>query len=474
MRLTNLTAVTVLGLAGLLFAPAAKAQSTTTGAVQGTVSDEATGVPMLLVTVFATSPSLQGQASEFTDASGQFFISNLPPGNYSLLFIYGDAKVRRDNVEVRTGAVTSVNAKINQQATEIVTIKERAPAIDAGSTKQGSTLQQDYLKNVPNRGRTYDQVLGAAGGAQADLYGTGLSGSQSVENSYIVDGVNTTGLKYGDVQSPVLNNFIQEIEIITGGYNAEFGRSTGGVVNVVTKTGSNEFHGSLWANVKPFEAKRDSVQSAAVAIRPQRALDADLDFGFDVGGPIIKDKLWFYVGFAPYIQRTKTTRIVSTNVDRNQRFFNYNNPTCPKNSDQTCDGDGNAATTTAPGCELLAANGAACESDGRADVDSTNNPIFEEIDRSDFVSSQTNYQFTGKLNFAVTPDHQGQVSFVGSDGPRGRLGANPAGREWDPECDPGKPHPVHRRRVVEMDVQVQQQQDPDRRRSRLAQLEADD
>ena len=143
MRLKNLTAVTVLGLAGLLFAPTAKAQTTTTGAVQGTVTDEATGVPMLLVTVFATSPSLQGQASEFTDASGQFFLSNLPPGTYSLLFIYGDAKVRRDNVEVRTGAVTSVNAKINQQATEIVTIKERAPAIEAGSTKQGATLQQD-------------------------------------------------------------------------------------------------------------------------------------------------------------------------------------------------------------------------------------------------------------------------------------------------------------------------------------------
>src|SRR5262249_29654310 len=86
MRLRNLAAVTALGLVALLFAPTAIAQ-TTTGAIQGTVTDEATGVPMLLVTVVATSPKLQGQASEFTDASGQYFLSNLPPGTYSVLFI---------------------------------------------------------------------------------------------------------------------------------------------------------------------------------------------------------------------------------------------------------------------------------------------------------------------------------------------------------------------------------------------------
>ncbi len=414
MRFRNFFAIGALGLAALLFAGRANAQSTTTGAIQGTVTDEATGVPMLLVTVVATSPGLQGQASEFTDASGQFILSNLPPGTYGLIYIYGDAKVRRDNVNVSIGKVTVANAKINQQATEVVTIKEKAPAIDAGSTKQGTTLQQDYMKNVPNRGRTYEGVLGAAAGSQGDLYGVSFSGSTSTENSYIVDGINTTGVKLGGVQSPVLNNFIQEIEVITGGYNAEFGRSTGGVVNVVTKTGSNEFHGSVWANVTPFEAKRNAVSSAASVFYSQNALDTDMDFGFDVGGPIVKDKLWFYVGFAPFITNTKVTRIVGTRVDRNRRFFNYNNPNCTKNNDGTCDGDGNPATTAAPGCELMAANGTACESDGFADLDSANQPVIEEIDRRDTKQKSTIYQFTGKLNFAVSPDHQGQVSFIGA------------------------------------------------------------
>src|SRR5262245_57340801 len=249
MRFRNFLAVGCLGLAGLLFASTARGQSTTAGAIQGTVTDEATGVPMLLVTVVATSPVLKGQASEFTDASGQYFLSNLPPGNYSLVFVYGDSKVKRENVQVNIGKVTVSNAKINQQATEVVTIKEKAPAIDAGSTKQGTTLQQDYMKNVPSRGRTYEGVLGAAGGSQNDLYGVSFSGSTSVENSYIVDGINTTGVRFGGVQSPVLNNFIQEIEVITGGYNAEFGRATGGVVNVWTKHGSNEVRGLVAANV---------------------------------------------------------------------------------------------------------------------------------------------------------------------------------------------------------------------------------
>src|SRR5262249_1175494 len=178
----------------------------------------------------------------------------------------------------------------------------------------------------------------------------------------------------------------------------------------------------VWGNFAPFQAKRDPVQSAATVFLAKRDLDVDMDFGFDVGGPIIKDKLWFYVGFAPFIQRTKTTRIVSTQVDRAQRFFNYNNPNCKKNTiDNTCDGDNNPMTTSAPGCELLAANGAACESDGRADVDANLNPIFEEIERSSFISSQNTYQFTGKLNFAVNPDHQGQVAFVGTPATFNRM-----------------------------------------------------
>jgi hypothetical protein len=419
MRLRQKFGLGALMLA--LLASTASAQGVT-GAIKGTVTDETTGVPLLLVTVVATSPALQGQQSEFTDAAGQFFMSNLPPGTYSLLFIYGDAKVKRENIEVGLGKETVVNGKINTQATgEVITIREKAPTIDAGSTKQGTTIQQDYLKHVPNRGRTYSGVLGAAAGSQGDTYGVGFSGSTSVENTYVVDGVNTTGVTMGanfpTEGSQVVNNFIQEIEVITGGYNAEFGRSTGGVVNVITKTGSNEFHGSVFGNVTALSGSTDSISAAGSAIRAQQAQPREFDFGFEVGGPIIKDRLWFYVGFAPFMRRRSIDRIVSTAVDRERRFYDYDNPNCAKNIDGSCNAD--VATDPTGATSRLPVNGqpceiaGTCEGDGFADLDATNFTVFEEIERSELTSTYNNYQFTGKLNFAVTPEHQGQIGLTG-------------------------------------------------------------
>ncbi len=418
-----------LGFAALLVATTATvhAQTSTTGAITGVVTDESTGGPLLLVTVVASSPGLQGTQSEFTDASGEYHISNLPPGTYSLLFVYGDAKVKRENVTVFLDKTTTVVAKINTQATaEVITIKERAPTIDAGSTKQGVTIGQDYLKNIPVFGRSYQGALDAAGGSQGDAFGTSFSGSTSVENNYIVDGMNTSGITLGQFSnntqgSTVLNNFIQEIEVITGGYNAEFGRSTGGVVNVVTKTGTNEFHGSVWANVQPIQASATGINVVSDSIAAKTDLLYNADFGFDLGGPIIKDKLWFYVGFAPIIGRTRVARIVGHQVDRGINGFNYNQPCggagqpiC--NNDGTTSGDNDPTTTAAVGCEQTGK----CESDGKPDINqssiTTGNPsgvpIFEQVEQKDYADSSVAYQMTGKLNFAITPDHQGQISFT--------------------------------------------------------------
>lgn len=417
MRLKQIFVIGALGMA--LLASTASAQ-TQAGAIRGTVTDETTGVPLPVVTVVATSPALQGQLSEFTDGAGQYRLDSLPIGSYSILFIYGDAKVKRENVEVGIGKETIVNAKINTQATgEVITIKEKAPAIDAGSTKQGTTVQQDYMKHVPNRGRTWAGVLGAAAGSQGDAFGTSFSGSTSVENNYVVDGVNTTGVTLGagfpTQGSQVINNFIQEIEIITGGYNAEFGRSTGGVVNVVTKTGSNEFHGSVFGNVTAFNADVKDVVTVGSSLQAKAPMPTAFDFGFELGGPIIKDKLWFYVGFAPSLTRQKITRIASTRVDRNVRFFDYDGcPNGQRNADMTCNGDfasdPNGMTTPRVGCETTGT----CESDGIADLNpATNTAAFEEVERHSFTDSDNTYQFTGKVNFAITPEHQGQISLTG-------------------------------------------------------------
>src|SRR4029078_2722376 len=100
------------------------------------------------------------------------------------------------------------------------------------------TIDKNYIKNIPVPGRTFESALGAAAGLHCDGLVVCCSGSSSIENQYYVDGGNTTGLTFGTVGSRVINDFIEEIEVITGGYNAEYGRSHGGVGNVCNKAGS--------------------------------------------------------------------------------------------------------------------------------------------------------------------------------------------------------------------------------------------
>jgi hypothetical protein len=407
MRNTKLFLVATLGLLAFITATPAFAQTTTSGAIQGVVRDKATGNGISDVTVVATSPALQGSASELTDGQGTYLITNLPPGNYEVVFYYGEIKIRQANVTVGIGKVTPVMIKMDTAATggEVIDIVQKAPTIDVGSTKQGITIGQDYTKNIPLAGRTFEGTLGAAAGAQNDAQGVSFSGSTSVENNYVIDGINTTGLTYGSVGSPLINDFIQETEIITGGYNAEFGRSTGGVVNVVTKSGGNEFHGSVWANVLPLQGKADRIFTAGSAISSSTDLDYRMDFGFDVGGPILKDKVWFYVGFAPFVNSDTITRVVGTRVDRMVNNHDYS-------ADPNGDGKDGTAPYDAMGrpCELSGT----CESDKKADIDERGFQIFEEISRKEFNANSQQYAFTAKVNFAVNPDNQGQVSIIGT------------------------------------------------------------
>jgi len=297
----------------------AYAQSTTTGAIQGVITDLKTGEKLPGVTVVATSPALAQTQTAITDENGFYKITELPPGQYLVTFYYADIKIEASGVIVGVNKVTPVFQKVNQQAAggEVVRIEAKAPPIDPTSTTQGITIDKNYIKNIPVPGRTFEAALGAAAGSQGDGVGVSFSGSSSLENQYYVDGVNTTGLTLGTVGSPVINDFIEEIEVITGGYNAEFGRATGGVVNVVTKSGSNEFKGSIFGYYQPgfltAAAKVAPVNASSIDITANTAYNAD--FGFELGGPIIKDKLWFFVGFAPQFVQNDFTRTVKRETD---------------------------------------------------------------------------------------------------------------------------------------------------------------
>ncbi len=378
--------VSLVVVAGLLMAAVtASAQTTTTGAVRGIVTDKATGDAVAGATVIATGPALQGQQAEITDSAGFYFLANLPPGAYQVTVYYAEAKFTRTNVPVQLGKVAKVNIGIDTQAGkgEVIEIKGRAPIIDQGSTKTGVTITQDYTNNIPT-GRTFGAVMGSVAGAGDDLYGISFSGSSSLENTYVVEGINTTDPAYGEQSSNLPNEFVRETEIISGGYAAEYGRSTGGVVSVLTKTGGNEFHGSVFTYFTPgaLVADEEATPRAGSAIDSVSELSYQWDIGAELGGPIVKDKLWFHAGINPSFYSYDQHRLIKTQVDRNN--------------------------------------------DGMPDVDENGFTILEEVDRYTQSRSSQTYYFTGKITGAVSPDHQGNLSVWGNPQNRNAW-ADPSG-----------------------------------------------
>jgi outer membrane receptor protein involved in Fe transport len=356
----------------------AQGAGVTQGNLRGLVRDKAQkNAPAVGATVVATSPALQGEQVVITDENGQYFITSLPPGVYVLTIYVGDAKFERGNVLIQVGKEAVVNVNVDSEAGkskgkgEVIEISGNAPVIDQGSQKLGVTITDDYTRNIPV-GRTFGSVLESAAGATGDAFGISISGSTSVENTYIVEGINTTDTAFGALSSNLPNEFVSETEIITGGYDAEYGRATGGVVNVVTKQGSNEFHGSVFGYWTPgaLVATSKVIPTNGGAIAVQDTVNNQYDGGFELGGPIIKDKVWFHVGFAPSVINTTETRIIQRLVDKNQ--------------------------------------------DGVPDVDKNGFSLHENVTSQDLPAARTTYFFTSKINAAVNQNNQGQLSIFGN------------------------------------------------------------
>jgi hypothetical protein len=295
------------------------ARAAVTGAIEGTVTDQATKKPMAGVTVTVTSPALQGEQTEFSDAGGHYIVTELPPGEYLVRFYFGDKNLERPGVFVQADKTLAVNVAFPTQETTVKTyrIQEKAPTVDVGNTQVQTEVTSELVRNTPVRGRSYDAVMALAPGAADDPMGTSFNGATGNENNFLIDGMNTTDGAFGVLGTQMSLEFIGETELITGGYNAEYGRATGGVVNVITKSGSNEFHGDLWFYGTPFMLNPVLVQRSGESIGSASRTKYGFDFGFDLGGPIVKDKVWFYIGFAPQFETTTTDVFFSHRVANN-------------------------------------------------------------------------------------------------------------------------------------------------------------
>ena len=294
----------------------ASAQETTSGSILGTVVD-AQGAPVPGATVTVTSP--QGPKMVVTDSNGRFFAPYLTPGRYSVKTeLSGFSAVEQKNLEVHLGQrldLGTITLKVGGLQ-EVVEVVGAAAAVDTSSTTTGGVLDSASLSRLPI-GRNFTDTLYLVPGV-SDSSGLGkanpsIGGASGLENNYVVDGVNITDTGFGGIGaynstfgslgSGVTTDFIKETQVKTGGFEAEYGQATGGVVNVVTKSGENAFHGSVFGYMRPYglEADWKTLQAANGIVNTVGRQDSDV--GLSLGGPIMKDKLFFFGTFNPQFQR---------------------------------------------------------------------------------------------------------------------------------------------------------------------------
>src|SRR5262249_51798774 len=152
------------------------------------------------ITVTVTSPALQGEQTEFTNADGYFIITELPPGEYLVRFYFGDLRVERPAVYVTADKTLAVNVAMPMQKAEIKTIRivEQSPTVDVGNTQTQTSVTSELVRNTPVQGRSYDSIMNLAPGAAAGTGEAGIGKGASVsfngatgpENNFLIDGVN--------------------------------------------------------------------------------------------------------------------------------------------------------------------------------------------------------------------------------------------------------------------------------------------
>ncbi len=302
----------LLGSALALILLSSGAAAQTTGSIRGTV--ETQGTPLPGAEVEARSPNLQGSRTSTTDAEGRFNLTLLPPGTYTVTATLQGFGPRSQTIPLGLAQNVSTRIELLPVATESVAVTAEAAVVETESNTAGRTISSKVFQSLPT-GRNYASVAQLATGVNTDTsdvrnQSITVYGSTGLENSYLVDGANTTGIEIGS-QGKVLNfEFIQEVDFKSGGYEAEYGGAQGGILNVVTKSGGNDYHGDVFGyldddSLQAENKHLDELSSEGIPAGFQR-----YDVGLDVGGYILKDKLWFF-GAYDRVSNTLTRQLTT-------------------------------------------------------------------------------------------------------------------------------------------------------------------
>ncbi|NND73072.1 MAG: TonB-dependent receptor [Rhodothermales bacterium] len=256
----------------------------TTGKIAGVVSDEATGELLPGVNVLLEGTTI----GSVTDIEGRYAIIGVPPGTHTVIASFvGFATARVEGVSVNAGLTAEVNFEIREEVFEgeEVVVTAVRPLIQKDVTATTAIVDGERIRSIPVE--NFSEVVAL----QAGVVDGHFRGGRLGEVGYWVDGVPVNDVFDGNLGVSVENNVVQEVQVVTGAFNAEYGQAMSGIVNIVTRDGDNQFTGGFSGFTGDYGSTNDRVFNNIDSITPTavRNLEADL------GGPVIKDKVFFFV-----------------------------------------------------------------------------------------------------------------------------------------------------------------------------------
>jgi hypothetical protein len=292
-RKSHVPTVVVLALA-LLRVGVCQAQ-TTTGRIIGKVTD-AGGLALPGVSISIESPSLIGGARrDLADHNGEFQFVGLHPGEYTVKADFaGFVSQERQQVKVSLGGAAALNISMPQARFESeIEVVAETPMVDPTQVNTGQVFDLNYMQkaSIGSKKRDYLQIVsqapGVTGGVNPNVFGSTLS-----ENAYFIDGMDTTDPLTGTWGTLYNFDALAEVEVQTSGFEAEYGRATGGLISALTKSGGNQFSGTLDARYRDERFQESGEHFDA------EVLDTSYhDIAATLGGPIVRDKLWFFAAY---------------------------------------------------------------------------------------------------------------------------------------------------------------------------------
>ena len=293
-------------------------ESSTTGSILGTVLDQQ-NKPISGARVVVDG--IRGQMTFLSDSAGAWRAPNLIPGRYSVSITANNYQpTGKQTVEVQLGQRSPVTFRLANLSSAVVVVTASANVLDTATVTSGTSFSTEQFSTMP-LGRSFTAIASLAPGV-VDGGGTGdgnpsISGGSGLENQYVIDGANTTNtgfggsgsfsIIYGSLGTGINSDFIQDVQVKSFAMEAEYGQTTGGIINAITKSGSNTFEGSVFAfmDMEGLQASDRHVYKIDGQERPTFKSDTRQEFGFTVSGPLIKDKLFYFIGYNPVSQSLK-------------------------------------------------------------------------------------------------------------------------------------------------------------------------